>query len=92
MTAGSDPKGSPVTVIVKKTIVLGEHKTKLKFVNIILSTNKLIIYSKRNNTANSNIKQSRYSMNDLFPIEKYWAATNDESPVVLEHGTQSMQN
>ena len=52
-------------------------------VNILLSTTKLMIYSNRNNAANLNIKQNKYSLKDLFLIEIYWAETNDKLPVFL---------
>ena len=63
-----------------KTMVLGEQKKKLKLVDTILSTTKLIIYTNRNNVANLNIRQIIYSLKDLFLIEKYWAETNDKIP------------
>ena len=62
--------------------MLGEHKKKLILVDTILSTTKLIIYTNRNNVANVNIRQIRYSLKDLFLIETYWAETNDKIPKV----------
>ena len=54
--------GFPNYNLCSKTIVLGEHKNKLKLVDTILSTTKLKIYTNRNNVANLNIREIKYSL------------------------------
>ena len=66
-----------------KTIILGELRKKYKLINFIIMAAKLVIYSNRNKRSRLILDQVKLVLKDLFPIEKYWAETNDKLPIFL---------
>ena len=51
---------------------------KYKFIDIIVMTVKMIIYTNRNGSTDLHVKPVKMAMRDLCLIEKYWTETNEK--------------